>query len=106
MMIDIPDGAVIHTVLFSFYDDVDECARQSAVEMLRSAGHTYAAGDDGLLYWRVNENLDLRKNWHLVEIGIFADHESLRRFVKSEIHQAVAERFRTISNWAVGDLMS
>ena len=93
-----------HVVLFSFREGVSIAARHEATRRIRAMGASFSRANKGLLLWQVEENLDQRKSWHIVELAIFLDTDTFNAFRNNDAHRAIAEELSEISDWAVGDL--
>lgn len=97
-------AALVHVVLIAFRETASAEDRRSALAIYQTLGENCGGADAGILYWRVSENLDQRKGWHLVEFSVFSDQEALQCFRRHPAHVAVTDRFRNIVDWAVGDI--
>ena len=64
----------------------------------------WRARETGILLRRVGANLDLRKNWHLVEWSVFCDAEALRRFRAHPAHGAATAEIARFADWVAGDI--
>jgi hypothetical protein len=91
-------------VLISFRATSSADARASAAVRHRSLGELCGGRAAGILHWQVEQNLDQRKGWHLVEIAIFSDRTAFERFRRHPAHVTAGKHLREIADWAVGDL--
>ncbi len=96
--------SLLHIVLISFRLDAPDSARQKAYGMLLTLGDDCGGKEAGILFFTVDNNLDLRKNVHLVEVAIFKDNEALQKFRNHPKHAALTEILRDIADWQVGDI--
>lgn len=97
---------VVHVVLISFRDEVPEETRRQFLARHQTLGTRCGGPAAGIVHWQVGENLDQRKNWHVVQLSVFQDREALRRFAAHPEHIKAGEELRHIADWAVGDLES
>jgi hypothetical protein len=59
--------------------------------------------DAGILHFKVEHNLDLRKGVQLVEFAVFRDSEALEAFRTHSAHQRLANDLSATADWQVGD---
>lgn len=95
-----------HVVLTSFRPDVPESTKQDIYNRYQTLAEDCGGKEAGIIFWRVDHNLDLRKNVHLVEIAIFRDNAALQSFRQHPKHQEITNILREIADWQVGDIMS
>lgn len=95
---------LVHVVLISFRPAATPQQREQMLTEHQELGDRCGGRDAGILFWRVDRNLDQRKNWHLVEFGVFRDAAALERFRVHPAHVALSHILREIADWAVGDL--
>lgn len=93
-----------HVVAISFKLDASEAERQKAWGMYQILGDECGGRGAGILYWKVDWNLDQRKGYHLVESVIFTDWDALQAFRAHPNHQGVFDLMRRIADWVVADL--
>ncbi|MFZ2167256.1 MAG: Dabb family protein [Minisyncoccia bacterium] len=93
-----------HVVLFSFRANVTEKARDEAFHLLKNLGKECGGENAGILDWRVDWNLDTRKNVHIVEIAQFRDEAAFLVFKNHPAHKKAGEFLRDVSDWQVGDI--
>ncbi len=103
---DAPSPVLVHVVLISFRASASADQRQAAFDAYQTLAERCGGEDAGVLFWQVGENLDLRKNWHLIEFAVFRDNDALQRFRVHPAHVAVTDTMRQIADWAGGDLPS
>jgi hypothetical protein len=95
---------LVHVVLISFRDGVPADARRRFLTHHQSLGARCGGQTAGITYWQVSENLDQRKNWHLVQFSVFRDREALSRFAEHPEHIEAGAELRDIADWVVGDV--
>ncbi len=93
-----------HVVLISFRLDATETTKQEVYDRYQTLDKDCGGRDAGILFWRVEHNLDLRKNAHLVEIAIFEDDAALQRFRAHPKHRELTNILRETADWWVGDI--
>jgi hypothetical protein len=94
-----------HTVLISFRDTTTEAVKRDVYERYQTLDHDCGGRDAGILFWRVDWNLDLRKNVHLVEFAIFRDDAALQAFRAHAKHREITDISSKAADWQVGDLL-
>jgi len=94
-----------HVVLISFRDSASESVRQEVYERYQTLDRDCGGIDAGIVLWKVDRNLDLRKKVHLVEIAVFKDNEALQRFRVHPKHQELTDILREFADWQVGDII-
>lgn len=95
---------LLHVVLVSFRSDAPESAREKVFKRYQTLDEDCGGKKTGILFWRVDQNLDSRKNVHLVEIAAFTDNEALQRFRAHPRHTELTNILREIADWWVGDI--
>jgi hypothetical protein len=95
---------LVHVVLTNFYPHVPQQTREAMREKMAALGTACGGSGAGILYWRADWNLDRRKNYHLMEFGIFADEAALECFRAHPAHVAFGNEMRRIADWVVGDI--
>jgi hypothetical protein len=103
MAIVLSPKSLVHVVLISFRKGASPDDRQWASSTLQRLGKACGGESAGILFWQVSDNLDQRKNWHLVEFAIFRENEALQQFRMHPAHVEVSERLRAFADWAIGD---
>jgi len=93
-----------HVLLFSFYDSVPESVRQAIYERYQTLGEDCGGKDAGILFLKVEWNLDIRKKVHLVEIALFQDDAALQAFRVHPKHKELTDMSCQVADWQVGDL--
>jgi hypothetical protein len=99
-----PPTSLVHVVLISFRDSASEAQRQAVFARHQGLGDRCGGVAAGILLWRVDWNLDQRKNWHLMELAVFRDEAALQRYRVHPAHVEMTAIFREIADWAVGDI--
>lgn len=94
-----------HIVLISFYENTPEFVRQDIYNRYQTLDSDCGGSEAGILYWKVDWNLDTRKKVHLVEIAIFENNEALQNFRAHPKHKALTDIVRNFANWQVGDIL-
>lgn len=96
---------LFHTVLIRVKPDADPAEVTSVLNMYSTIKDDCGGENAGILYFKVQENLDLRKDWHYVEIAFFTDEVARDTFRAHPSHIALTNVLREISDWVVGDMM-
>lgn len=102
----IPSGLLIHTVLISFRVNTPEHVRREVHTAYQTLGEECGGARAGIVYWRVDWNLDTRKGVHVVEVVIFRDNEALQAFRSHPAHTRVTNVLSEHADWVVGDIHS
>ena len=105
-MLDTQNKVLWHVVLISFRPDTPESVKREVYERYQTLDQECGGKKAGILFWRVDWNLDLRKNIHLVEIALFSSNEALQTFRKHPKHTEIANILRDVADWQVGDIHS
>jgi hypothetical protein len=100
----MPDDVLVHVVLVSFKEHVSAERREDMRAKHQSLGERCGGKEAGVLCWRVDWNLDQRKNYHLMEFTIFADAAAFERFKTHPAHVELGAEMRDLADWVVGDL--
>ncbi len=93
-----------HVVLISFHSNEPEAVREEVYKRYQTLGEDCGGEKAGILLFKVEHNLDLRKNVHLVEIAVFRSNEDLQQFRAHPKHQEITDILATIADWQVGDI--
>jgi quinol monooxygenase YgiN len=93
-----------HVVLLSFRPGTPETVRHEVFNRYQTLASDCGGADAGILFFAVHENLDLRKNVHLVEIAVFENEAALQRFRQHPKHGELTNILRVHADWQVGDL--
>ena len=93
-----------HVVLISFRPETPEKGRQEIYNRFQTLAQDCGGKKAGILFWRVDRNLDLRKNVHLVEISVFKDQAALQTFRKHPKHKELTDILSRMADWLVGDI--
>lgn len=97
--------ALWHVVWVSFKPDSTEEQRQEVYDRYQTLDQDCGGRAAGILFWRVDKNLDLRKSVHLVEVAIFESDDALQAFRKHPKHQEFTETLLSkVADWKVGDI--
>ena len=99
------DTLLWHTVLISFRHTAPEAVKLDVYERYQTLGNDCGGKDAGILLWRVDWNLDRRKNVHLVEFAIFRDDTALQAFRAHPKHREITDILFKVADWQVGDLL-
>lgn len=97
--------ALWHAVLISFGSDVPEEMREEIYTKYQTLDRACGGEEAGILFWKVEKNLDLRKNVHLVELAIFKDNNALQAFRFHPGHKEITDLVSASpqTKWWVGD---
>lgn len=100
-----------HYVLISFIPNTDEVERDKVVKLLSELGKK-TEKEYNLLFWSIERNLDKRprniiggRTVDVIEIAIFKDEESFRKWRFSPDHSKVAEEMGKVMDWVIGDVI-
>jgi hypothetical protein len=95
---------LLHVVLVSFHEHVSQEVRAAKLAGYQSLGEACGGRAAGILLWRADWNLDQRKNFHLVEIGLFSNDDALQHFRTHPSHVAFGKDMSALADWVVGDI--
>ena len=101
---DLIEKPLWHIVLISFYAKAPESIRQDIYNRYQTLDSDCGGSEAGILYWKVDWNLDTRKNIHLVEIAVFESNDALQNFRAHPKHKELTEIMRECADWQVGDI--
>ncbi|QQG42884.1 MAG: Dabb family protein [Candidatus Giovannonibacteria bacterium] len=96
--------ALWHVVLISFKEYSTAVKRQEVYDRYQTLDQDCGGKEAGILFWKVDWNLDLRKNFHLVEIGIFESNEAFQAYRKHPKHVELTNILKNIADWRAGDI--
>jgi hypothetical protein len=96
---------VRHVVLISFKAGISQGEKDEIYQMYQTLDTECGGKEAGILEWKVEHNLDLRKGVHLVEVALFADNEALQRFRFHPKHKELTDILSKIADWQVGDFI-
>lgn len=99
-----PSPALWHVVLISFRAETPEETRQWIYDRYQTMDVDCGGKEAGVLSWKVERNLDLRKNVHLVEIATFRDDKALQAFRQHPKHKELTDVLSKIADWQVADV--
>ncbi|MDP3935051.1 MAG: Dabb family protein [Candidatus Giovannonibacteria bacterium] len=99
-------AALWHIVLISFRQGAPQAARQEIYDRYQTLDEDCGGKEAGILFWKVDWNLDLRKNVHLVERASFESAEALQTFRRHPKHEELTDILSQIADWQVGDVPS
>ncbi|WP_370677443.1 Dabb family protein [Pleomorphomonas sp. PLEO] len=95
---------LVHVVFISFHEGISAETRRRFLDHHQSLGTRCGGPNAGISYWQVSENLDQRKNWHLVQFSVFRDRQALSQFAEHPEHIKAGAELRAIADWVVGDV--
>lgn len=87
-----------HIVLFRIHDGASDEQVTGAIDSLRSL-----AVLPGVVSWRIERSLDVRKGLVLVEDATFTDRAAFEVFRADPRHEKVAQQLSEMADWWVGD---
>ena len=97
--------ALWHVVLISFRPNATQATRKEVYSRYQTLDEDCGGKAAGVLFWKVDHNLDLRKSVHLVEIAIFKNDDALQKFRMHPAHKAFTENLLSkVADWTVGDI--
>ncbi|OGY98976.1 MAG: hypothetical protein A2945_03985 [Candidatus Liptonbacteria bacterium RIFCSPLOWO2_01_FULL_52_25] len=99
-----PPANLWHAVLISFKPDTPEEIRRDIYDRYQTMDADCGGKDAGVLFWKVDRNLDPRKNVHLVEIAVFRDMNALQTFRNHPKHKELTNILSKVADWQVGDI--
>lgn len=97
--------ALWHLVLISFRPDVSKVTRDRIYDQYQTLSEACGGKGAGIQFFKVEHNLDLRKNVHLVELAVFDDNDALQRFRRHPVHAALTDQLSKVADWQVGDFI-
>lgn len=95
---------ILHVVLISFKPEASKLVRQEIYDRYQTLAQDCGGENAGILFWKVDHNLNLRKNVHLVEIAVFKDTGALRAFGQHPKHKEFTDMLSKVADWQVGDI--
>lgn len=97
---------VWHVGMISFRPEATDVQKQEAFLKLKCLSNDCGGKKAGILFCEVRENIDQRKNMHLIEILIFEDYFALQAFKVHPKHKEIGEMLKQIADWWVGDIFA
>ena len=97
--------ALWHVVLIKFKSGASQQEKDAIYERYQTLAADAGGKDAGILFFKVERNLDLRKGVELVQIAIFEDNDAVQRYRFHPAHAALAGDLSKIADWQVGDMM-
>jgi hypothetical protein len=94
-----------HVVLISFNESASEAHRQEVCDRYQTLAVECGGAEAGILFFKVEHNLDLRKGVHLVEIAVFTDNDALQKFRVHPKHKELTDVLCQVADWQVGDAL-
>lgn len=94
-----------HVVLISFKPGVSEIIKQKVYSLYQTLGEDCGGKEAGIIFWKVEHNLDLRKNVHLVEIAVFENNAAYQSFKTHPRHKELADIVSKAADWQVGNIL-
>ena len=94
-----------HVIFFTFYDNVPESVRQEAYNKFQRLAEDCGGHQAGILFWLVENNMNPKKNAHIVEISVFENQIVLDSFRSHPKHKEMTDFMSKISDWQVGDIL-
>lgn len=98
-------GKLWHVVLISFRPGIPETMKQNVYSLYQTLGEDCGGKEAGIILWKVNWNLDLRKNVHLVEIAVFENDAAYQAFKTHLKHKELADIVSRVADWQVGNIL-
>lgn len=93
-----------HVILISFKPETTEEQRKKIFDMYQTLDQDCGGSEAGILFWRVDHNMDLRKGVHLVEIAIFRDWDARETFRAHPKHNELTSILREVADWQIGNI--
>lgn len=97
-------GPIWHITLISFRKETEDAVREETFNRLQKLAQACGGNKDGILYWQVGKNLDLRKGVHLVAISVFENADVLERYKRHPRHVELTNFLGEVADWKVGDM--
>lgn len=98
----------LHDVGFSFPNDVSTDAVARLMQECSALSQVCGGVEAGILFWQVSPNLDPRKGFGWVEVGVFRDAESFIAFHAHLEHKVFSNRLAMFADgrakWVVFDI--
>ncbi len=95
---------ILHVVLFTYRPKISETLRKRALKHHQALRVDCGGQAAGILFWKVEFNLDFRKNVEIVQFSIFKDSDALHKFRNHKKHKEFTDIMREISDWQAGDI--
>ncbi|MDO8430331.1 MAG: Dabb family protein [bacterium] len=93
-----------HVVLISFKPGASEIFKQEIYDRYQTLDKDCGGEKAGIIFWKVDWNLDLRKNVDLVEIAAFENNNALQAFRTHPKHKELTDILKNAADWQVGDI--
>lgn len=93
-----------HVVLISFKPETSESVRREIYDRYQTLGEDCGGRRAGIIFWKVDWNLDLRKKVHLVEVVVFKNYDALQAFATHPKHKEMGNIIRNLADWQIGDI--
>ena len=95
-----------HCVLIKFHEGVDETKQQDIYDRYQTLDKDCGGREAGILFWAVEQNIDMRKGYHLMELAVFTDGEAFQKFRAHPKHAAIAMDLSKLADWVIGDIVA
>jgi hypothetical protein len=92
-----------HIVLISFKKEASQAVQQEVYDWYQTLAEDCGVKEAGILLFKVEHNLDLRKGVHLVVIAMFRDNDALQAFRVHPKHKELTDVLCQCADWQVGD---
>jgi len=96
-------SCLFHIIFFSFFPKVKDKNKNEIIKMCDSLGKKCGGKEAGILFWVARRNIDLRKKIDFIEIGIFKDKKSFKKFKDHPYHKEFVEIIKKHADWFVVD---
>jgi len=98
-------NGLFHTVLITFKEGTLPETKNTIYHLYQTLARNCGGKEAGILFWKVDWNLDKRKNVELVEVAIFENNETFQTFRSHPSHQQIVTLLAQVADWQVGDIM-
>lgn len=99
-------GGLLHIALIKFRPGTPQEVQEKIYGLYQTLDQDCGGEAAGIHSWRVDWNMDMRKNVQLVQVSEFRDTDALQAFRAHPKHAAVTDILREVADWQVGDIIA
>lgn len=96
--------SLLHVALISFREKARMLQKLEVYQRYQTLADDCGGEEAGILFFKVDYNLDTRKKVHLVQVSVFRDDDALQAYCEHPKHVEVTNILREIADWTVGDI--
>ena len=95
-----------HIIFISFKKGTPNSIKKKIYCQYQTLGVETGGRKAGILYWNIQQNLDLRKNIQLIEFAVFKNEYALERFKNHPKYIKLVENYvKKYCNWYRGNFI-